>query len=106
MPTAVIRIDGFDVAEFYKHWDGNPENTLNWLEIFNAGFAITKENDLGYKFAQLIRSSVTESKNYGLDANRFTGWGVYPIEEGYYDYLYILKSDGVVEVINNPKSKK
>jgi hypothetical protein len=94
--NAVIRIDGYEVAEFYKHYDGYPSSTLKWLQEFNENF---NRNDPSYKFAQLIRSSAFDSDKFGLDASRTTGWGVTKVGESYYDFLYILKADGYVEVI-------
>lgn len=35
---AVIKIEGVNFAQIYKHWDGYPEATLPWLEAFNSSF--------------------------------------------------------------------
>ena len=96
--NAVIRLEGYDFVELYKHWDGYPEATLAWLENFNERFVANRGNDLPYKFAQLIRSSAFKAEEFDLDASSFTGWGVDKKGSHCYDYLYILKADGTVTV--------
>ena len=96
--NAVIRVEGFATAEVYKHWDGYPESTLPWLEAFNKEFASQRGVDPNYKFAQLLRSSVADAEKFHLDTSRCTGWGVFPVGSSYFNYLYILKEDGTVEV--------
>jgi hypothetical protein len=96
--NAVIRIEGFKTAELYKHWDGNPESTLKWLQDFNEEFTQSRGHDKQYKFAQLIRSSARDAKLYNLDPSLDTGWGVYPVCSASFDYLYRLRKDGTVDV--------
>lgn len=97
--NAVIRIEGLKGLEVYKHWDGYPEATLPWLEDFNMRFSKNRGNDPEYKVASLLRDSVLSAKKYGLDPSPYTGWGLYPRGSVSYEYKYILKLDGTVEVI-------
>ena len=34
----VIKIEGINFAQVYKHWGGYPDATLAWLEDFNKRF--------------------------------------------------------------------
>jgi hypothetical protein len=95
---AVVRVEGFDGVELYKHYDGYPSSTLPWLERFNSEFTENRGDDVNYKFAQLIRSSVYLGTDFDLDDSRYTGWGVNTQGESHYNYLYVLKKDGTVEV--------
>ena len=99
--NAVIRVAGFKTGELYKHWDGYPDSTLPWLEKFNKDFAAQRGDDAPYKFAQLIRSSAFDGKDFHLDEARYTGWGVFPSGSSHYDYLYILNVDGTVKVVED-----
>jgi hypothetical protein len=99
---AVIRVEGFDGVELYKHWDGYPSATLPWLEKFNSEFTKNRGDDVNYKFAQLIRSSVYMGTEFELDGSLYTGWGVMIQGESCCDYMYILKKDGTVEVQDAP----
>ncbi len=103
--NAYINIEGAEYVTVYKHWDGDPEGTLQWLEDFNRDFAENLGDDPSYKVAQLLRDSERSAEKYHLDRSKHTGWGVY----GYMDekylrsermggYLYTLKSDGSVTV--------
>jgi hypothetical protein len=103
--NAVIRLEGYDFIELYKHWDGYPDATLAWLEDFNERFVANRGNDLPYKFAQLIRSSAFRAEQFDLDASSFTGWGVDKKGSNGYDYLYILKLDGTVSVSDRSKDR-
>jgi hypothetical protein len=97
--TATISLEGYNVAKLYKHWDGYPEATLQWLEDFNREFVQTRGDDPHYKFAQLIRSSAFDCEKYGLDPSRSTGWGVFEMSSGNVgQYQYRLMKDGSVEV--------
>jgi len=98
--NAVIQVEGIDFAEVYKHWDGYPEATLPFLEAFNKDFAKHRGDDPTYKFAQLLRDTVRRQDEFNLDPSCHTGWGVYAKDEGYWEFKYILKSDGSVEVIS------
>lgn len=94
--NAVIVVEGLDVA-LYKHWDGDPDSTLPWLEKFNKEFTEKRGIDAEYKFAQLIRSSILMQEEFNLDPSTETGWGVFNnLDEIGYEYLYILMSDGTV----------
>lgn len=96
--NAVIRVEGFKVAELYKHWDGHSRETLPWLKEFNERIS-AEENVLpSEKFAQLLRSSAKDGEKFRLDPSIHTGWGVLPQGRGSYQYLYVLKADGTVSV--------
>jgi hypothetical protein len=100
--TAVIQLEGYKVAKLYKHWDGYPQATLQWLEDFNKNFVENRGDDPEYKFAQLIRSSAFDSEKYGLDDSKYTGWGVVGFDSGYNsEYQYRLMKDGSVVVSQN-----
>jgi hypothetical protein len=76
-----IKIQGIDYAKVYKHWDGYPDATLEWLKDFNSKFEEDRGfNDPNYKFAQLLRSSAWDSDKYNLDQSKATGWGVLPFD--------------------------
>lgn len=97
--TATIQLEGYKVAKLYKHWDGYPEATLQWLEDFNKDFVEKRGDDPSYKFAQLIRSSAFDCEKYGLDESRHTGWGVVSFNDNCgSNYQYRLMKDGTVEV--------
>ena len=94
---AIIKVEGFEIAALYKHWDGYPDGTLTWLKSFNQDFIRQRGVDPKYCFAQLIRSSARDAAEYGLDENKYTGWGVvaYGADMGQ-EYEYLLHSDGSV----------
>ena len=93
----VIKVEGINFAKVYKHWDGNPESTLTWLEEFNKKFANTRGDDPSYKFAQLLRSSINDADAYNLDPSLDTGWGVEPYDADVGEaYEYTLKTNGKV----------
>lgn len=69
---AVIRIEGIDFAQAYKHFDGYRSATLPWLVEFNAAFTKERGDAPHYKFAQLLRSSVFDGQRHGLDMSRET----------------------------------
>lgn len=97
---AEIIIEGVDFAKVYKHFDGYPEGTLPWLEKFHSEFISTRGEDPEYEFAQLLRSSWYDAKEFGLDNSKTTGWGVIPYNaECGAEYTYILKKDGSIEII-------
>lgn len=93
---AVIKVEGFNSAKLYKHWDGYPSSTLPWLESFNQQFTTKRGNDPNYKFAQLIRSSVFMAEEFKLDDSTETGWGVIPFYDNWGQYEYTLHADGSV----------
>jgi hypothetical protein len=99
---ATIQLEGYTVAKLYKHWDGYPSATLQWLEEFNNDFVENRGDDPSYKFAQLIRSSAFDCEKYGLDPSRHTGWGVIEfIGDSGDEYQYRLMNDGTVVVSQN-----
>ena len=99
--SALIKVEELDVC-LYKHYDGCPENTLNWLLLFNKDFETKRKGDPHYKFAQLIRSTLREEYKENLDQSYYTGWGVYEDDSQILtDYKYILSSDGSVKVESN-----
>jgi len=92
-----IKIEGINYAKVYKHWDGSPKHTLQWLKHFNKSFTENRGEDPIYKFAQLLRSSIYDAKTYGLNESLFTGWGVVELSEGMgAEYEYTLKINGKV----------
>ena len=98
--SAKINVEDITYASLYKHWDGYPDGTLPWLEKFNTEFTQERGDDPEYKFAQLIRSSVLMSEEFGLDSSTTTGWGIIPREEAWgVQYEYTLHSDGRVTYI-------
>ena len=99
---ATIQLEGYEVVKLYKHWDGYPKATLQWLEDFNKDFVENRGDDSSYKFAQLIRSSAFDSEKYDLDSSRHTGWGVVEFgDECGADYQYCLMLDGSVLISQN-----
>ena len=97
-----IIVDGIDTVKVYKHWDGAPENTLEWLQVFNEDFTKNRGDDAEYKIAQLLRSSARDAKVYGLDPSKHTGWGILPIDnDAGEEFIYFLHADGSVTVNNN-----
>lgn len=101
---AIISIEGFPNFYLYKHWDGDPDSTLKWLEYFNKYFISnrgTNKMENEYKAAQLVRSSSYLGNEFGLDPSSCTGWGIITTDNWYADYHYILKLDGTVEVIDD-----
>ena len=97
-----IIVDGIDTVKVYKHWDGAPDSTLEWLQVFNKDFTDNRGDDAEYKIAQLLRSSARDAKVYGLDPSKHTGWGILPIDnDAGEEFIYFLHTDGSVTVNNN-----
>ncbi len=94
--SAKIKIENVQYAELYKHWDGNPSSTLQWLEDFNKDFTLNRGEDPEYKFAQLVRSSTRDQEKYNLDDSKYTGWGIVAQDSIDTDYTYTLMTDGTV----------
>jgi len=94
---ALIRVEGIDYCKLYKHFDGNPENTLQWLKDFNEDFSIHNKNNSQYKMAQLIRSSIVYADKYNLGISKYYDWGVvnYDCDCGA-NHTYLLKENGDV----------
>ena len=79
----------------YKHYDGYPQGTLDWLKEFNEGYV--RQEDTPYKLAQLIRSTVFLGEKHRLDPCQVTGWGVYAANSApTTDYTYVLHCNGDV----------
>ena len=94
---SVIKVEGFNTAQLYKHWDGYPSATLPWLQKFNNQFTETRGEDPSYKFAQLIRSSVFMKDEFGLDDSTDSGWGLIGYDDNCgQEYEYTLHTDGSV----------
>lgn len=94
-----IKIEGIEYAKIYKHYDGYPQATFEWLEKFNSYFQFKRGDDPNYKFAQLLRDSVRNCSTYDLDPSQFTGWGVVAFDEDWCeDYEYTLQKDGSVTI--------
>tara|TARA_R100001015_G_C4519415_1_gene88837 strand:- start:137 stop:448 length:312 start_codon:yes stop_codon:yes gene_type:complete len=92
-----IKVEGIDSVKVYKHYDGYPEATLEWLSWFNEDFTDKRGDDPEYKIAQLLRSSVRDSKTYGLGQSKHTGWGILPMDnDAGEDFEYVLHKDGNV----------
>lgn len=84
-------------VKVYKHWDGYPEATLEWLKDFNKSFSAERGDDPQYKMAQLLRSSNRDASKYGLDDAHHTGWGIVPINHDCgAEWEYYLNVDGSV----------
>ena len=98
--NAIINVEDFTVASFYKHWDGYPSATIEWLFDFNTTFNTNRGEDPEYKFAQLIRSSALLGLKYSLDKSTKTGWGVISYEDKGIDYVYTLNNDNSITVNN------
>ena len=97
-----IIVEGIDSVKVYKHNDGYPEATLEWLQDFNQDFTKNRGDDAEYKIAQLLRSSARDAKVYGLDPSKHTGWGILPIDnDAGEEFIYFLHADGSVTVNNN-----
>jgi len=96
--NAVIRVEGLGGIEAYKHYDGYPSGTLPWLQQFNSTFTRERGDDPAYKMAQLMRSSFAVKEEFDLDPSTTTGWGIDTEGSFLWDYLYILRRDGTVEV--------
>tara|TARA_R100000655_G_scaffold101532_1_gene146767 strand:+ start:261 stop:623 length:363 start_codon:yes stop_codon:yes gene_type:complete len=99
--NAIIRIEGIDFAQVYKHWDGYPQATLPWLKAFNEKFASERGSDPEYKLAQLLRSSAFEAKTFNLDDSKLTGWGLSPFQDPEKCgavFVYTLEDNGGVIV--------
>jgi len=104
--SAVIRVSDLDL-ELYKHFDGYPEATLEWLLDFNDDFSRNIGHDPEFKMAQLVRSSALDAKKYNLDDSRYTGWGLSIKDEFHGNYRYKLLDDGGVMVNGGiPQYKK
>ena len=96
---ATIIVEGQPSVKVYKHWDGNEQATLPWLEEFNMAFYYARGDDPEYKLAQLLRSSAFDAEKYHLDPSRATGWGIVPIDADMWEeYEYHLHADGSVSV--------
>lgn len=94
--SAKIIVEGMESVAVYKHYDGYPATTFEWLEWFNKDFTEKRGDDPSYKLAQLLRSSVRSADRYGLDDSEYTGWGVMPAEHLTCNYHYKLCKDGTV----------
>lgn len=100
---ATIKVEGFKLAKLYKHFDGYPSATLQWLQDFNKRFLDGRGYDPCYQLAQLIRSSSKDAEKYNLDPSDTTGWAVFGYDdECGAEYEYELKKDGSVKVIEIP----
>ena len=98
--SATIKIEGGKNFALYKHFDGYPEATLKWLEKFNKEFTENRGNDISYKKAQLVRSSIKDAEEFNLDASEYTGWGIFDdSDECYVEFEYTLMADGSVKTI-------
>jgi len=93
----MIKIEGVNYAKVYKHWDGYPDATLEWLSEFNKNFTKNRGDDPSYKFAQLLRSSIRDCSQFNLDPSQYTGWGVFDFNDSWMEeFEYLLHKDGSV----------
>lgn len=96
--SAIIIVEGHDACKLYKHFDGNPDSTLPWLERFNKDFTDNRGDDPNYKMAQLLRSSARDCDDFGLDDSLYTGWGLVGRHDNYNsNFTYWLNADGTVD---------
>ncbi len=92
-----IIVEGIDLVKVYKHHDGYPEATLEWLSEFNQDYKANRGDDAEYKFAQLLRSSVRDNDKYFLYDSKYLGWGVIPRDsDAGEEFEYVLHKDGNV----------
>jgi len=92
-----ILVEGIDLVKVYKHHDGYPEATLEWLSKFNQDFTDNRGDDAEYKFAQLLRSSDRDASVFGLNPDKYLGWGVIPMDsDAGEEFQYVLHKDGRV----------
>lgn len=97
---ATIKIKGITFAKVYKHWDGYPSATLEWLKHFNKNFVDQRGQDPEYKFAQLLRSSSKDAEMFDLDNSEVTGWGVIPYNADFREeFEYTLENDSSVTYV-------
>jgi len=93
----VIGLEKNTMFRLYKSCDGNPEAVLPWLEKFNREFTDISGMGAGYKFAELVRSTVTMAEEFNLHNSSDKAWGVFVCElymgQG---YEYILMNDGMI----------
>lgn len=93
---AIIKVMGGKI-QLYKHHDGYPVSTLEWLQEFNRQFSQKRGYDIPYKEAQLVRSSVFLRHKYSLDPCTETGWGIFTNNCNVKaTYEYTLHEDGSV----------
>lgn len=94
---AIIKVEGVNYTALYKHSDGYPINTLEWLKEFQANFQYHRGDDPEYRMAQLVRSSADDlmQGKYGLACSRYIGWGMVPYGVNYgEEYRYTLHRNG------------
>lgn len=104
---SIIKFEGSNVI-VYKHWDGYPSATYPWLAHFNEEFSIARGEDVIYKMAALLRSSILDADKFNLPKDPFTGWGIMDVKdqsECWAEYFYTLKLNGKVEVRTNVEGK-
>lgn len=95
--SATIKVEGFDNAKVYKHYDGYPEGTLPFLQAFNEEFHAARGDDPNYKIAQLLRATAFRAKEFELDESNHTGWGLVDTDDDCgEEFEYTLKKDGTV----------
>lgn len=96
---SLIRIEGIEYAQVYKHWDGHPDHMIPWLTAFNQDFTAERGIDAAYKFAQLLRFAALNAEEYNLDKSKYTGWGLVDYNQEYdANYIFTLKHNGTVTV--------
>lgn len=94
--SCTVKVEGVDFAKLYIHWDGYPDGQLEWLTNFSKDFAVNRGSDPAYKFAQLIRTTVSVNSE-GKIERTYTGYGVEEFDSSCgEEYEYTLHTDGTV----------
>jgi len=108
---AHIKVEGEEVL-IYKHSDGYPDGVhgvLAWLQPIVTRFVTERGSDEEYLLAQIIRQAAIQdykkwlaepegkykSREPSLDP---LGWGLGTSLHGDIEFLYVIKTDGKIEV--------
>lgn len=92
-----IQVEGSNVI-IYKHMDGMPDRVLPWLEPFVARFHAARGHEPDYLTARILVDGVRED-GPRREPFEFIGWGLDTEYHGDIAYLYRIRRDGTVEVM-------
>ncbi len=92
-----IQVEGSNVI-IYKHCDGMPRGVLPWLEPFLARFYEQRGHEPEFCTARILAEGIKEDGPQ-IPGYEFIGWGVDTQYHGDIEYLYIVRKDGKVEVM-------